>query len=234
MTLCVISPTVSRDSARKLAELLGANYHAAEHPDFSMYDTVINYGSSRDFLFKSVINHPAAVEICVNKISTLKRIDKFCNTIQWTKDKKLAQEWFDKDGVVVARAKETGSQNDGMTICETENQFKTAPAKFYTKYFYHSHEIRVNVFKNKVISVFEKKRNKDGTWDFQHIPVKGIVKPVEQMIEAIKNNIGIDMYGMDILINKKGDYRLLEVNTGPILHEETEQPLIKELKKELK
>ena len=233
MTTCVISPNVSRESARNLAELLGANYHAAEHNDLRMYDNVINYGSSHDFLFKKVINHPAAVKICVNKLSTFKRIEKDCDVIPWTKDKAIARQWLDTDGCVVARANETGSQNSGLTFCENLSTFNAAPAKFYTRMFWHTNELRLNVYKGKLLTVYDKIRQKDGTWKFHHVEVKDYPKAIADMITAIQKHIGIDLYGMDVLVNKKGQYRLLEVNTGAILHEETQIALVPILKKEL-
>jgi hypothetical protein len=235
MTACVISPKVSSKSAKNLADLLGINYHPAEQDNYAMYDTVINYGSSINFKFNKVINKPAAVAICVNKLSTFKRLEGKCNVIPYTKDIKVARNWGKDDGIVVARANETGSQNSGMTMCTTEEEFTGAPAKFWTKYFNHTYELRVNVFKGKLLSVFNKVRDdKKGIWNFEHIPVKTVTPQVQQMIDAISENIGIDLYGMDVLVNKtKGEYMLLEVNSGAILHDETEAPLVKALKKEL-
>ena len=168
MTACIISPNVSKESAQQLAEVLGLNYYADRFNDLRMFDTVINYGSTHNFLYNKVINTPEAVQICKNKISTLKRLKDKCNTVIYTKEREVANSWREKDLCVVAREFETQSQNKGITFCLTKEKLDTAPAKFWTKYQYHTNELRINVFKDKIISVFDKQKQEDGTWKFAH------------------------------------------------------------------
>src|SRR4030067_1016967 len=103
MKLCVISPQCCIESATRLADLLGADYLPADRLDYSKYDGVVNYGSSKVGVFKKIINSPAAVKLCVNKISTLKRVK---HGVQWTKEPEKALAWLREGHLVVSRATE--------------------------------------------------------------------------------------------------------------------------------
>ena len=228
--VAVISPKCCHHSAERLASLIGATYLPAERFDYTDFDVVINYGSSTGGQFKKVINRPEAVKICVNKISTLKRV---VNGVEWTKDVDVAKDWLKKDGAVVARATETGSRSDGTMIAMNLEGFKECPAKFWTRYFDHVHEVRVNVYKGKILSVYEKLTDEKDEFYFQYMNVEGAHHQVDAMIDSISKNIGIDLYGMDVLVNKKGEARLLEINSGAVLLEETEPALLQLLEKDL-
>lgn len=232
LKICVISPNCSKESAEYLAEYLGAKFSMADKYDYSEFDVVINYGSSNAGLFKRVINSPASVKICVNKISTLKRV---AHGVQWTKDPEVAKKWLTTDGAVVARATETGSKSEGAVICCSEEIWRNSPAKFWTRYFDHEHEVRVNVYKNKVLSVCEK-IIVDGEFTFVPLDITGEHPQVKEMVESIKENIGIDFYGMDVLVDKHGVCKLLEVNSGAsILNDDvTADKLVTELRKEFR
>lgn len=227
--VAVISPNCTSASAKRLASLIGADYHHADGYDWSKYDLVINYGSSNGGEFKKVINPPMAVKICVNKISTLKRV---AHGVEWTKDPEVAKEWLKKDKAVVCRESQTGMKSEGTNIAYTLEGFNDSPATWWSRYFPHDHEVRVNVYKGKILSVY-KKVEEEGYFDFKHMEVTGEHRQVNEMIQSISANIGIDLYGMDILVNNKGVAKLLEVNSGAVLLEETEGPLLKLLEKEV-
>jgi hypothetical protein len=227
--VAVISPNCTSASAKRLASLIGADYHHADGYDWSKYDLVINYGSSNGGEFKKVINPPTAVKICVNKISTLKRV---AHGVEWTKDPEVAKEWLKKDKAVVCRESQTGMKSEGTNIAYTLEGFNDSPATWWSRYFPHDHEVRVNVYKGKILSVY-KKVEEEGYFDFKHMEVTGEHRQVNEMIQSISANIGIDLYGMDILVNNKGVAKLLEVNSGAVLLEETEGPLLKLLEKEV-
>ena len=227
--ILVISPKCSDISAQYLADLLGCNYSNADRGDYREYDVVINYGSSRQALFNRVINTPQAVNICVNKISTLKRVTR---GVEWTKHQNKALGWLQEDGAVVARSIQEGSRGSGITICESEEVFRNSPASFWTRYFWHDHEVRINVYKNKILSVYEKIRE-DGFFEFKLLKIQGDCPQVQEMIDSISQNIGITIYGMDVLINSAGECKLLEVNSGAAIHEGTEKALIREIKREI-
>lgn len=227
----VISPECSKESAEYLAALLDGEYKPADKTtDYTDFDVVVNYGSSKEANFPYVINTPESVSLCVNKISTLKRVK---HGVEWTKKKDKALEWLLSGDAVVAREFECGSKSSGTTICESKDIFETTKAKFWTRYFPHTHEVRINVFRGEIISVYEKVE-KNGFFDFQLLDIVGDVSQVTEMIESITNNIGIAIYGMDILVNSEGECRLLEVNSGAALYEGTEKKLVSLLKKEIK
>lgn len=230
-SIAVISPKCSRESASRIAQLLGADYFPSTLPaDYRGYDVVVNYGSSKPILCNKVINHPDSVRMCVNKISTLKRVK---NGVEWTKDRDVALEWLKKDGAIVSRALEEGSRSEGVVISFCKEDFDTYPAKFWTRYFEHKHEVRINVFKDKILTVYEKVEE-DGVFVFYPLEIQGEKnKEVQEMIHSVQENIGIVMYGMDVLVNKKGDCKLLEINSGAILLPETEETLIDNIFKEI-
>lgn len=227
----VIGPKGTKESAMRLAELLDADYISSSgtRTDFRGYGTVINYGSSRSIACNKVINSPASVKICINKISTLKRV---AHGVEWTKDSTVALDWLKKDGAIVCRDREEGSKSEGVMIAYTKEGFNDCPAKFWTRYFDHIHEVRINVYKGKILSVYEKV-TEDGFFDFRHVEVAGKHDQVDEMIVSITDKIGIDLYGMDVLVNKEGVARLLEVNSGASLMEATEPALIQSLKLEI-
>lgn len=228
--LVVVSPKSTKESAMRLAGLLDADYISSKggREDFTEYSNVINYGYSNKILCKSIINKPSAVKLCVNKISTLKRVT---NGVEWTKDRNIALKWMEKDNYVVCREKEEGSRSEGIVIANTKEDFDSCPAKFWTRYFDHSHEVRINVYKGKILSVYEKVTEGE-FFDFRYLTVDGEHKQVDEMIKSIGENIGIDLYGMDVLVNSDGVAKLLEVNSGASLMEETEEVLVPLLLKE--
>jgi hypothetical protein len=232
MKICVVSPKCSSVSAKALADILGADYR--RHGDgfnFGQYDAVFNYGSSARHIYPpKVINSPAAVALCVNKISTLKRVS---HGIEWTQDKAQALKWMEQDDYVVCRETQVGSRSKGIIIASTLEDFEAAPASFWTRYFGHDHEVRINIFRGKILTVYEKVVDETGEFfSFNLMEVTGEHHQVDEMIQSITNNIGIDFYGMDILVNSEGTARLLEVNSGPSLMQDTADVLIPLLEQE--
>ena len=232
MKIAVISPKKVTQSATRLAQLLSATHiNHQEIPDLSGFDLVFNYGSSKEINHPNIINSPHAVSLCINKISTLKRLEPVCSSISWTKDREKALAWFCEDGVVVARESQTGSQGKGLTYAEDRVTFDNAPASFWTRFFPHEKEVRINVFKGTILSIFDKqiKELGDGHYEFDFVPltIAGEHDQISLMISQISKTLGIDYYGMDVLVNGNNFCKLLEVNSGPILHPETEAKLIK-------
>ncbi len=226
----VISPKCSSRSAEYLSQLLGCEYRLAGLTrDYTDFDVVINYGSSAWAKFNHVINKPEQVKICVNKISTLKRVK---HGVKWTKDREEASLWLAEHEVVVARELECGSRSVGTTIIQSLEDFNSYKAKFWTQFFHHDHEVRINVFNGEILSVFDKVEE-DGCFVFVPLEINGTVPQVQEMIDSISKNIGISFYGMDVLVNSDGECCLLEVNSGATIHEGTEGVLVKKFKKEI-
>lgn len=228
MKRIVVYANCCKESAERLAHLLKCPSSLAAEDEYFGYDEVINYGSSLPLRSKKIINKPKEVAICTNKISTLKRLSDRCSTIEWTKSKEKALTWLQEDGVVIARQLEASNQGKGLVTIQTQEEFAATNAKFYTRYFWHTNEVRVNVFKDEIISVYDKVIEGD-EFIFYPLTINGESPQVREMIEAIQENIGISYYGMDVLFNGI-EYKLLEVNSGPILHPQTEKGLVKAIK----
>lgn len=227
MKIGVINASCSDSSASNLASIIGAEYLGQKYKeslDFTEYDVLFNYGVSNLNILVSpkvhIINHPNSIKKCVNKLKTFYAVYKDCNTVSFTEKPEKALTWLDEDGIVVARALTNGSQCGGLEYIYNKDQFKGYPAKFWTRYFHNEHEVRINVFRNKVISVYEK-YNEDDETKFTHLKITGESPEVSKMISTISSNIGIEFYGMDVLVSPNGECKLLEVNTAPILHDET-------------
>lgn len=234
--VCVISPNCSKESAERLAYIIkGVFYNQSEKQeyDFRGFSHIVNYGWGTPILYKKIINRPEAVAICVNKISTLKRLSPHCSTIQWTKDKDKARAWFITDGIVVARQSVTLNQGRGLFYCETPLAFEEMQAKMWTRFFPHVAEVRIDVYKGTILAVYKKEYG-DKYTTFVPMEITAEQPEVRQMLERIKEQIGIDFYGIDVLVNEQGVCKLLEINSAPILHPETEKQLIPLLKKDLK
>lgn len=232
--ICVLASKYTEESSWNLSIDLGAKWLKTWDRDLTKYDLVVNYGNSdTTIIAKKLINTPEAVGICINKISTLKRVEKECRAVQWTKDKDIALRWAYEDRIVVARTNQEGSQGKGLFLCESYEEFLKVNARFYTRYFWHDREFRVDVFKGRVLAIYEKQRDENNCWDFVHCPLDGVPPELEKMVSAVTKNIKIDFCGLDVLVNKEGKACLLEVNSGPILNDETAKVLIPLLKKEV-
>jgi len=232
--ICVISPACSKESAERLAYVLKGKFHnqsVEQVYDFRQFSHVINYGWGTPILYKSIINTPKAVSLCVNKISTLKRLSPLCSTIQWTKDKEDARMWFDVDGIVVARQSVTLNQGKGLFYCSTPLEFEEMQAKLWTRYFHSIAEVRLDIYKGEILAVYKKRRT-DTTTEFDVLQITEEQPQVKGMIDAIQETIGIDFYGLDVLVNSQGVCKMLELNSAPILHPPTEERLIPLLIKE--
>lgn len=223
----IISPECSEQSASYLADTINADYLGQAYKetiDFSDYDILFNYGVSSLNLLNSpkttIINPPIAVKKCVNKLKTLYSLYEHCNMVQFTEKPERALKWINEGNLVVARALTNSSQGKGLEYITNEEQLKGFPAKFWTKYFEPAHEVRINVFKGNILSVYEK-TNSETEMIFTHLKITGDVPEVNKMVEAISSRIGVDFYGMDVLVSNNGEYKLLEINTAPILHKET-------------
>ncbi|HET8689260.1 MAG TPA: hypothetical protein VFM18_21830 [Methanosarcina sp.] len=92
---------------------------------------------------------------------------------------------------------------------------KLPPAPLYTEYFRHNKEFRIVVFNGKVIGTYEKVEE-NGEWGFIPVSYKYLKDINNDCIRAAKA-LHIDYVGMDVVRNSKGEYRILEANSGPII-----------------
>lgn len=236
-SVCVISPKCTNISARWLADYIGADYFNPNkikaHPDFfSTYEKVVNYGYSGKINANNIINPPESVMLSINKIDCFKSLGTDCLCVPWTTDMGIALGWLEKSYGVVIRETEIGRKSSGTTMTYDPQEVLSKPAKLYTRFLYTEKEYRVNVFNGKVISVLEKTRGEDGNFAFKLIRKSPYT--FSSFIKAIDKNLGLSLYGMDIIL-RKNDRKLylLEVNSGPALFGYTSIQMASAIKKEL-
>lgn len=221
MKIIVIGPKACSESAKELAQALGSKY---ENPfdtgrySFNSYDVVFNYGCGYEFRGKKVINLGNSVRTCVNKISTLKVLQKAkvpcLNFVVHKRDIPKGWEW------ITVRNGAEGRNGDGIDFVK---QGDTVPdADFYTEYFWHKYEYRVVVFKGIVVARYYKKLTENHEWRFMIARPKGFEAMDEECVKSARA-LNIDYVGFDVLANTKKDFRICEANSGPMLTEEVKQ-----------
>jgi glutathione synthase/RimK-type ligase-like ATP-grasp enzyme len=236
MNIVVISPKVAQESAQFLAESLGADYvnpYETDKRNFTGWDIVFNYGFSRKIKSNKVFNNPENVQISRDKVACLQVLKGKCKTIDFTLSKEEASKWIEVGEIVVARAQVKGDNGKGLVYCYTQEDLNKTEAKFWTKYQDHTHEFRVNVWKGKVVSIYNKVRKND---HFKFELYRG-QEEHPQLVHIAKHcydNIGLDWMGLDLLCTNKGELHFLEANSAPILFPYTCKRLINLIKQEIK
>jgi glutathione synthase/RimK-type ligase-like ATP-grasp enzyme len=227
MRICVIHPKICTESAQELAQALGAdrvNPFETDRRDFRAYDLVFNYGCHRDIYAKKVINSSKAVGICKNKVETFKILhaNKLPAVGYATTKAMILPHWE----WIVVRDKVDGARAEGLTYVENGKDIPNGA--LYTEFFEHKYEYRVGVLNGKVVGRYRK--DVVGVdWEFTRM-LKGGFGKMDEACSKAAAAIGIDYVGFDVLENKKGEFVILEANSGPIITEET----IKAVKKYIK
>lgn len=233
MELIVISPKISEDSAKLLANSLMANYenpYETKNRDFTTYNTVIKYGFSKKIKANNVINKHKHTLIAMDKLKTFEALKNSIYIVPYTTDKEVAKTWLDYG--VAARSSTTDSNSKGLTYCDTIEEIENTPAILWTKYIEHTHEFRVNIWRNKVVSVYTKYIDKE---HFRFKLFQGVEEHPQlvELVNEVYKKIGLDWCGIDILRDYNGSLYLLEVNSAPILFPYTLKKLVNIIKKEL-
>ena len=235
--IVVLSPEVSKESAGILAEALGAKLefpYKTENRDFNNYDYVFKYGFSKPIKAKKgcVFNKSKAVEISRDKVSTFNALKGLGITVDFTDDYPIARDWMKDGHTVVARKYSKESNGKGMSYCTSLGQLENTDAVFWTKCEYEAQELRVNLWHNRVISIYVKIKENDFFVFKLH---KGMEEHPQlvNIANKVYDKIGLDFCGLDILNDKEGNLLLLEVNSAPILFPYTCNKLVACIKKEI-
>lgn len=245
-------------SALALARGLGIKVIKHEGSKFrgGALKKVINWGCSQlpaNVLQCDVFNHPIAVALAANKLSTFKKFQEWnnypedddCPDINFpplTEDAQDVQVWLDNGHTVVARHKLSGHSGEGIELLSGDVVIPEAP--LYVRYIKKSQEFRVHVLVGEVVDVQRKARSKDVpdedvNWQVRNhangfIYVReGFETPEsikEQAVLAV-NALGLDFGAVDIIWNdpEQKPY-VLEVNTAPGLTGQTLQGYIDRFK----
>ena len=223
----VLPNAVSRQSGRKLAEVLGVPVLTTFRNTARALreGTVINFGNP--FFAGSLWSDPDSVNRCINKnftFMTLHGRDVPC--VESTAHFDDALEWQRSGASVVVRESSTAHDGIGMRIIKPDEELPDAG--LYTKYFKKRREYRVHCLGGMAVAWYYKAkkagfeqasdqiRTTANGWGFNTLrnPTPRLTQLAEQAAEAI----GANICAVDILWNEYHDkYVVCEINSAPEL-----------------
>jgi hypothetical protein len=190
-------------------------------------DVIINWGFGGEIPVANakVINKPEAVRQAVNKFKAFTALSGAdVETVPWTANLAVAQEWQANGNTIIARTTLTGHSGDGIVVVDKGEPLVDAP--LYTRYIFKEKEFRVHATKNKVLDTHRKVRDPaqepkswkirshDNGFIFQRTGIEPDAKRDKLAIAAVKA-LGLDFGAVDIVEDKQGKCYVLEVNTAP-------------------
>ena len=236
MKIAVISPKCVQESAKYIAEQLKlwyddvTYYNPYQQQAPKSFDLVVNYGCSSSVPLCKRINDVYPVATAIDKLATFTKIPKELRVV-WTSKKEQAKKWIMDGHHVAIRETAIGTQGKGLSITNKIEDIDNKPAVFYTKYVHHTNELRINCFKNKVLTVLDKQ---DVFGNFLFKLLRKFEHPqLQTLVDTIYTNIGLDMYGIDALLDNNGNLVMLEVNSGPMLFGQTGIQMVQAIHKEI-
>lgn len=231
MKICVIHPSVTKESAEKLAKAVKGvtwNPYKQAHP-YQKFDLYFNYGYGGELYvrdYKTFINPVNSIKKCVDKIKTYRVLQNAgvptCEYVTKKEDIPKTWKW------VVNRATTTGRNCEGVLITQRSEALDNQP--LYTKFFHHTEEHRIVVFKDQVIGRYMKTNLKDGEYELTAMLPDGYER-LDRSAVAAARAVGLHYAGVDLLCTRGGARHIvLEVNSGPLLTEEAESFFSQNLK----
>jgi len=199
-------------------------------------DVVISWGVGDDKAWPHLPNHIhinscEAIYKAVNKRKTFHYLTNAgVQTVPWTENKAIAQEWLDNGDTVVARTILTGHEGAGIVIMEPGDEL--VDSKLYTKYIFKDKEFRVHATCLGAFATHRKIRDpkreptnwKVRSWKNGFIYQRKNIPPNETRdelgVDAVRA-LGLDFGAVDIIEDKLGNFYVLEVNTAPGIEGET-------------
>ncbi len=229
-------------SGNKLSKALGAR---DIRPEGSRYvyvpgDIIINWGLYGSRGMPIHVNPHAGVEICTSKTKSYRAFNKHhVKTVVWTADKAVAKVWQDCDWPVYARHSDSGCQGAGIEVCLGNKPLPSA--YFYTRGFPVAREFRIYTWRNKVLSVFEKKQphgvaldlNVRASDDWLYCRDRLDSYPADLLLQAIgaTKAVGLDFSGVDIALDSEDNVCVFECNSAPWLSGKVAEQIATEIKK---
>ena len=229
--------------AKALAEGIGIKQIKKEGSKFkgSSEKLVINWGNSmstEEIDKCAILNKPAAVAICSNKLSFFRHIyaaneranfETYTEIPSFTTSRNDALIWLEDGLKIVCRTVLNGHSGEGIVIAENQNQLVDAP--LYVEYRPKKTEYRVHVLNDRVVDVQRKARDHSIPEDQVNWQVRnhqfGFVFVRDEQPENIPRNVltqalaavkmvGLDFGAVDVIWNAKhSKATVLEINTAP-------------------
>ncbi len=215
------------NSARLLADamsvLLGKRVLRTVNPRYTQRHTIINWGSTLEFVAGRIINHPLMVRHTTNKLRTFDILSNMRCIPEYTNSQDVARRWTGDGHTVYCRTIVDGREGAGIVLAKTPEEVVGAP--LYTKRFKNSKEYRVHVAFGKAIQVVQKKK-RNGTnadpnirsndnWVFAR-NISGVPDEVVRQAILAVTTLGLDFGAVDVVWSIKNQKAcVLEVNTAP-------------------
>ena len=224
-------------SAKALKDALGIKMIKKEGSRFKggAHKTVINWGNARstpEVDKCSVINHPSAVAVCVDKLKFYNTIPEFVPPY-WT-SREPAEELVKEGFCIVARTVLNGHSGEGIVIINSPEEMVDAP--LYVQYVKKEQEYRVHIFNDEVFHVQRKARVKDIPDDQINWKVRNLAggfiyqqndfEVPESVLNYAKScmvQVGLDFGAVDVIYHQRYGTFVLEINTAPGLAGKTLQ-----------
>lgn len=167
----------------------------------------------------------------VNKLEQYKWFkQQGLSALEFTVGAAEAQHWLNAGKTIIGRKLLNASCGKGIVIMQGLDQFQPCPV--YTMYKPKKREFRVHVFKDKVVTIVEKKRKKDWNGDKADAKVRNLANGyifcqnfelsqalrtrIEQLAVAASKVCKSDFRGVDVGYNEKhDDVFVIEVNSAP-------------------
>ena len=198
-------------------------------------DLIINWGCSEIKCSNDplIINSPKSVSNSSNKIDSFELFNIECVSTPEYTTSTPPDHWWDNKGKVVCRTVVNSSAGKGIVIASSKDELVEAP--LYTRYIKKAKEYRVHILFRELISIQQKKslttdnralrgivdrdkriKNVNNGYIFsenldlsehEHYAI------VEESILAI-SALGLCFGGVDVLLTKTGEVKVLEVNSA--------------------
>jgi len=243
MSIVIYPYKMGSTSGKRLADALDS---IRVYPDRNYvpkaHHIVVNWGNGNvprwdgnHFIF---LNHPRKVMNAINKYRSFRLFRQGgVKHPPYTTDREVALQWLDGGSWVVCRQELEGLDGSGLVLCKSVDDLPDA--KLFTKYIPSAVEFRAYVFRDQLITVFDKAKVTKKTleekkltfdpdirtggrgWVFCQNPEFVPTDLPEQAALAVKS-LGLDFGGVDIVYSKEENRcYCLEVNTAPDIRETT-------------
>ena len=211
-------------------------------PDWNrrLDNIVVNWGNSiePDWEWQAHdLNHPSSVLAAINKLETFNILSNVnINVPEYTSSRLRANDWISEGTLVVGRGSLKGHSGEGIILLSNEVH-EALHLPLYVKYKKKRSEYRVHVFRDTVIDIQEKRkergfdrnelqariRSHENGWVFCRDDLN-IPDSLEQIAKDSINALGLDFGAVDIIYNERENKcYVLEVNTAVGMEGETAQ-----------